>query len=104
MYLKKKKKKKEILNQWSLQEIFGLDVLDNGYNKKCFFLFIYRRTFFTNHKQINKSRKTSSNGQIIIITDHVLTCDFKTAILKSDLTDHFPIVIALKYVEPSQQH
>ena len=87
-----------------MQEIFGLDVLDNGYNKKIFFLFIYRRTFFTNHKQINKSRKTSSNGQIIIITDHVLTCDFKTAILKSDLTDHFPIVIALKYVEPSQQH
>ena len=30
------------------------------------------------------------------ITEYVLTCDFKTAILKTELTDHFPIVLALK--------
>ena len=34
-----------------------------------------------------------------IITDYVLTCDFKTAILKTDLTYHFPIVIALKMMD-----
>ena len=36
------------------------------------------------------------------ITDYVLSCDFKTAILKKDLTDHFLIVIALKNDGPSQ--
>ena len=36
-----------------------------------------------------------------IITDYVLTCNFKTAILKTDLTDYFPIVIALKNDGPS---
>ena len=37
-----------------------------------------------------------------IITYYVLTCDFKTAILKADLTDHFPILFALKNDGPSQ--
>ena len=37
------------------------------------------------------------------IADHVLVCDFKTAILKINLTDHFPIVIALKNDGPFQQ-
>ena len=56
---------------------------------------------------ISKSTRVGKRPAMVIdqiIIDHVLTCDFKTAILKSDLTDHFPIVIALKYVEPSQQH
>ena len=40
-----------------------------------------------------------------IITAFVLTCGgFKTSILKTDLTYHFPIVIALKNHGPSQQH
>ena len=38
-----------------------------------------------------------------IITGHVLTCDFKTTIFKTDLRDHFPIVIAPKNDGPSQQ-
>ena len=37
-----------------------------------------------------------------IITYYALTCDFKTAILKADLTDHFPILFALKNDGPSQ--
>ena len=39
-----------------------------------------------------------------IITDYILTCDFKTAILKTNLTVHLPIVIALKNDGPSHQH
>ena len=39
-----------------------------------------------------------------IITDYILTCDFKTTILKTNFTVHFPIVIALKNDGPSYQH
>ena len=49
-------------------------------------------------------RKNSSIDIDYIITDYVLTCEFKTAILKADLTDHFPKIIALKSDGPSQQH
>ena len=61
---------------------------------------------------INKSTSVGKCPAIAIdhiITDYVLTCDFKTAILKTDLTDHFPIVIvflynnSLKNYELSQQ-
>ena len=37
------------------------------------------------------------------MTGYVLICDFKTATLKTGLTDHFPLVIALKNDVPSQQ-
>ena len=56
---------------------------------------------------INKQTRAGKNSATAIdhiITDYVLTCDFKTAILKTDLTDHFPIVIALKNDGPSHQH
>ena len=56
---------------------------------------------------INKAERVGNSSATAIdhiITDYVLTCDFKTAILKTDLTDHFPTVIALKNHEPSQQH
>ena len=39
-----------------------------------------------------------------IITDYILTCDFKTTILKTNFTVHFPIVIALKNDGPSYQY
>ena len=48
--------------------------------------------------------KNSATDIDHIITDYVLTCYFKTAILKTDLTDHFPIVIALKNDGPFQKH
>ena len=56
---------------------------------------------------INKPTRVGKNSATAIdhiITDCVLTCDFKTAILKTDLTDHFPLVIALKNDGPSHQH
>ena len=57
-----------------------------------------------NYKQTNKGRKNSATATDHTMTDYVLTCDFKTAILKTDLTDHFSIVTALKNDGPSQQH
>ena len=56
---------------------------------------------------INKPTRVGKNSAMAIdhiVTDYVLTCDFKTAFSKTDLTDHFPIVIALKNHGPSQQH
>ena len=48
--------------------------------------------------------KNSATAVDHILTDYVLACDFKTAILKTNLTDNFLIVIALKNDRPSQQH
>ena len=48
---------------------------------------------------INKATKVGKLSAMAIdhiTTDYVLTCDFKTTILKTDLADYFPIVITLK--------
>ena len=53
---------------------------------------------------INKPTGVGKNSAAAIdhiITDYVLTCYFKTATLKTDFTDHFPLVIALKKDEKS---
>ena len=85
---------------------FNMNVLDYEYNGKVqsFFDLMYQRNLIPT---INKPTRVGTNSATAIdhiITDYVLTCDFKTAILKTDLTDHFPIVIALKNYGPSQQH
>ena len=85
---------------------FNINLLDYEYNRKVesFFDLMYQRNLIPT---INKSTKVGKNSATAIdhsITDYVLTCDFKTAILKIDLTDHFPIVIVLKNDGPSQQH
>ena len=77
---------------------FSMNVLDYEYNGKVksFFDLMYQRNLIPT---INKPTRVGNNSATAIdhiITDYVLTCDFKTAILKTDLTYHFPIVIALK--------
>ena len=69
---------------------FNINVLDYEHKRKVksFFYFMYQRNFILT---INKPTAIDH-----IITDYVLTCGFKAAILKIDLADHFPIVIALK--------
>ena len=55
---------------------------------------------------INKSTKVGKNSATAIdhiITDYLLNCNFKATISKTDSTDHFPLVIALKNDRPSQQ-
>ena len=65
---------------------------------------MYQRNLIPTIKKPTREGKNSARTFDHIIADYVLTCDFKTAILKTDLTDHFPIVIALKSGGSSQQH
>ena len=79
---------------------FNMNVLDYECNRKVksFFDLMYQRNL------ISRVGKNSASAIDHIMIDYILTCDFKTAILKTDLTVHFPIVIALKNDGPSQQH
>ena len=77
---------------------FNINVLDYEYNRKVksFFNLMYQRNLIST---IHKPTRTGKNSATAIdhsITDYVLTCDFKTTILKTDSIDHFPIVIAQK--------
>ena len=65
---------------------------------------MYQRNLISTINKPARAGESSVTALDHIITDYVLTCDLKTAILKTDLTDHFPIVIALKNDAPSQQH
>ena len=55
-------------------------------------------------KKPTRVRKNSATAIDHIITDYVFTCYFKKTTLKTDMTDHFPIVIALKNDGPSHRH
>ena len=81
-----------------------MKVLDYEYNGKSFFNLMYQQNLIPTLNKPTRVEKYSAATIDHIITDYVLTCDFKTAIFKTDLTDHFPIVIALKNDEPSYQH
>ena len=85
---------------------FNMNVLDYEYNGKVksFFDLMYQRNLIPTINKPTRVGKNSATAIDHIITDYVLICDFKTAILKTDLTDHFPIVIALKNYGLSQQH
>ena len=82
---------------------FNITVLNYEYNRKVkrFFYLMYQRNLIPPiNKGVGKNSVTANDQ---IITDYVLTCDFKTTILKTDLTNHFPVVIALKNDGRSQQ-
>ena len=85
---------------------FNINVLDYEHNRKVnsFFYFMYRRNSIPTINKPTRVLKNSATAIDHIITDYVLTCDFKTAILKIDLADHFPIIITLKNDSSSQQH
>ena len=65
---------------------------------------MYQRNLIPTTNKATRVGKNSAMAIDHIITDYVLTCDFKTAILKTDLTDYFPIVISLKNDGLSPQH
>ena len=86
---------------------FNMNVLDYEYNGKVesfFDLMMYQRNLIPTINKPTRVRKNSATAIDHILTDCVLTCDFKTAILKTDLTDYFPIVIVLKNVGSSHQY
>ena len=76
---------------------FNMNMLDYEYNRKVksFFNLMYQRNLIPTINKLTRVGKNSATAIDHIITDHVLTCDFKAAVLKTDSTDHFPIVIAL---------
>ena len=67
---------------------FNMNVLEYEYNKKGkrFFNVMYQRNLVL---AINKSARIGRN------------LDFEKAILKTDVTDHFPVVITMKIDGPS---
>ena len=87
-------------------EDFNMNVLDYEYNGKVksFYNLMYQRNLIPTKNKPTWVRKNSATTIDHIITDYVLPCDFKTAILRTDLANHFPIVIALKNDGPSHQH
>ena len=55
---------------------------------------------------INKPTRVGTNAATAIdhiIPDCIVDCQFKTAILKTDVTDHFSIAMALRTDEPIHQ-
>ena len=65
---------------------------------------MYQRNLILTIKKPTRVRKNSATAIDHIITGYLLSCDFKRAISKTDLKNHFPIVIALKNDGPSHQH
>ena len=55
---------------------------------------------------INKPTRVGKNSAFAIdhiIANCIVDCQFKTAILKTDVTDHFPIAMALRTNKPVHQ-
>ena len=76
---------------------FNINALDYEKNKKVqsFFNLMYRYNMIPT---INKPTRVGKNSATA--TDHIsayciLDCQFKTVILKIDVTDHLPIAMAL---------
>ena len=69
-------------------------MLDYEYNRKVksFFDLMYQRNLISTINKPTRVGKNSATAIDHIITDYVFSFDFKTAILKTDLADHFPIV------------
>ena len=85
---------------------FNMNVLDHEYNRKVksFFDLMYQPNLIPTINKPTRVGKNSATTIDHIIADYVLNCDFKTAILKTDLKDLFLTVIALKNYVPFQQH
>ena len=81
---------------------FNINVLDYEQNKKIQSL-IYRYNMISTINKPTRVRKNSATAIDHIIANCIVDCQFKTAILKTDVTDHFPIAMALKTDEPVHQ-
>ena len=81
---------------------FNINVLDYEQNKKIQSL-IYRYNMISTINKPTRVGKNSATAIDHIIANCIVDCQFKTAILKTDVTDHFPIAMALKTDEPVHQ-
>ena len=84
---------------------FSINALDYKQSKKVqsFFNLMYRYSMIP---IINKPKRVGKNSATAIdhiIANGIVDCQFKTAILKTDVTDHFRIAMTLKTDEPVHQ-
>ena len=84
---------------------FNINALDYEQNKKVqsFFNLMYRYNMIPTINKPTRVGKKSATAIDHIIANCIVDCQFKTAILKTDVTDHFPIAMALKTDEPVHQ-
>ena len=76
---------------------FNLNLLDHDENKKVtFFEFNISKWYDTINKPTRVTRKTAT-AIYHIITNSFVENTFKTAIIKSDVSDHFPICIFFSF-------
>ena len=71
---------------------FSMNVLDykNRKKVKSFFDLMYPRNLLPTINKPTRTEKKLATATDHITTAYVLTCDLKTTILETDLTDHFP--------------
>ena len=75
---------------------FNINALDYEQNKKVqrFFNLMYRYNMIRTINHLWVAGKNSATAIDYIIANCIVDCQFKTAILKTDSTDHFPITMA----------
>ena len=84
---------------------FNINALDYEQNKKVqsFFNLMYRYNMIPTINKPTRVGKNSATAIDHIIANCIVDCQFKTAILKTDVTDHFRIAMTLKTDEPVHQ-
>ena len=84
---------------------FNINALDYEQNKKVqsFFNLMYRYNMIPTINKPSSVGKFSATTIDHIIANFIVHCLFKTAILKTDVTDYFAIAMALKIDEPFHQ-
>ena len=84
---------------------FNVNLLDFEHNKKVqsFLNLIFCYSMIPTTNKPTRVTRNTATAIDHIITNCIVGCDdFKTGIIKADLTDHFPIVIALKSHEKNE--
>ena len=64
---------------------------------------MYRYSMIPTINKPTRVGKNSATAIYHIIANYMVDCESKTAILKTDVTDHFPIAMALRTDEPVHQ-
>ena len=84
---------------------FNINAFNYEQNKKVqsFFNLIYRYNMIPTINKPTRVGKDSATAIDHSIANCIVDCQFKTAIVKTGVTDHFPIAMALKTDEPVHQ-
>ena len=84
---------------------FNINAFNYEQNKKAqsFFNLIYRYNMIPTINKPTRVGKDSATAIDHSIANCIVDCQFKTAIVKAGVTDHFPIAMALKTNEPVHQ-